>query len=324
MQQITLDEIEAAASIVYAEMQATPQYCWPLLCERLGTEVWVKHENHTPIGSFKIRGGLVYFAHLAKSSEMPKGIVSATRGNHGQSVGFAARRYGIPATILVPHGNSLEKNAAMRAFGVHLIEHGEDFQAAREYAKDLAHEKSLKMISSFDPLLVTGVATYSLELLRAVKDLDVVYVPIGLGSGICGMLAVRDALELNTEIVGVVSAHANTYAKSFVSRSPVESTVSTKIADGIACRVPEQSALDLIWKGVERIVQVSDTEIAESMRIMYECTHNVCEGAGAAAIAAALQESSKNKGLKVAVIASGGNVDRDVFAKILNGENFVD
>ncbi len=324
MQQITLDEIEAAASIVYAEMQATPQYCWPLLCERLGTEVWVKHENHTPIGSFKIRGGLVYFANLVKSSEIPKGIVSATRGNHGQSVGFAARRYGIPATILVPHGNSVEKNAAMRAFGVHLIEHGEDFQAAREYAKDLAHEKSLKMISSFDPLLVTGVATYSLELLRAVKDLDVVYVPIGLGSGICGMLAVRDALELNTEIVGVVSAHANTYAKSFVSRSPVESTVSTKIADGIDCRVPEQSALDLIWKGVERIVQVSDTEIAESMRIMYECTHNVCEGAGAAAIAAALQESSKNKGLKVAVIASGGNVDRDVFTKILNGENFVD
>ena len=324
MQQITLDEIEAAASIVYAEMQATPQYCWPLLCERLGTEVWVKHENHTPIGSFKIRGGLVYFANLVKSSEIPKGIVSATRGNHGQSVGFAARRYGIPATILVPHGNSVEKNAAMRAFGVHLIEHGEDFQAAREYAKDLAHEKSLKMISSFDPLLVTGVATYSLELLRAVKDLDVVYVPIGLGSGICGMLAVRDALELNTEIVGVVSAHANTYAKSFVSRSPVESTVSTKIADGIDCRVPEQSALDLIWKGVERIVQVSDTEIAESMRIMYECTHNVCEGAGAAAIAAALQESSKNKGQKVAVIASGGNVDRDVFAKILNGENFVD
>ena len=324
MQQITLDEIEAAASIVYAEMQATPQYCWPLLCERLGTEVWVKHENHTPIGSFKIRGGLVYFANLVKSSQIPKGIVSATRGNHGQSVGFAARRYGIPATILVPHGNSVEKNAAMRAFGVHLIEHGEDFQAAREYAKDLAHEKSLKMISSFDPLLVTGVATYSLELLRAVKDLDVVYVPIGLGSGICGMLAVRDALELNTEIVGVVSAHANTYAKSFVSRSPVESTVSTKIADGIDCRVPEQSALDLIWKGVERIVQVSDTEIAESMRIMYECTHNVCEGAGAAAIAAALQESSKNKGQKVAVIASGGNVDRDVFTKILNGENFVD
>jgi threonine dehydratase len=323
MQAITLDEIEAAARTVYAEIQATPQYCWPLLCERLGTEVWVKHENHTPIGSFKIRGGLVYFAHLAKSSEMPKGVVSATRGNHGQSVGFAARRYGIPATIVAPHGNSVEKNAAMRAFGVQLIEHGEDFQAAREYAKDLAHEKSLQMIPSFDPLLVTGVATYSLELLRAVKDLDVVYVPIGLGSGICGMLAVRDALELNTEIVGVVSAHANTYAESFVSISPIESPVSTKIADGIACRVPEQSALDLIWKGVERIVEVTDNEIADAMRMLYECTHNVCEGAGAAAIAAALQEASKIKGRKVAVIASGGNVDRDVFAAVLKGETFV-
>ena len=323
MQAITLDEIEAAARIVYAEMQATPQYCWPLLCERLGTEVWVKHENHTPIGSFKIRGGLVYFAHLAKSSEMPKGVVSATRGNHGQSIGFAARRYGIPATIVAPHGNSVEKNAAMRAFGVQLIEHGEDFQAAREYAKDLAHEKSLQMIPSFDPLLVTGVATYSLELLRAVKDLDVVYVPIGLGSGICGMLAVRDALELNSEIVGVVSAHANTYAESFVSESSIESPVSTKIADGMACRVPEQSALELIWKGVERIVEVTDNEIADAMRMLYECTHNVCEGAGAAAIAAALQEASKNKGRKVAVIASGGNVDQDVFVSVLNGETFV-
>ena len=324
MQTITLDEIEAAARIVYTEMQATPQYCWPLLSERLGTEVWVKHENHTPIGSFKIRGGLVYFAHLAKSSEMPKGVVSATRGNHGQSVGFAARRYGIPATIVAPQGNSVEKNAAMRAFGVQLIEHGEDFQAAREHATDLAHEKSLQMIPSFDPLLVTGVATYSLELVRAVKDLDLVYVPIGLGSGICGMLAARDALNLKTKIVGVVSAHASAYAESFSSGRPVESPVSTNIADGMACRIPELSALELIWKGVERIVQVSDTEIAESMRIMYECTHNVCEGAGAAAIAATLQESSKNKGLKVAVIASGGNVDRDVFAKILNGENFVD
>ena len=324
MQTITLDEIEAAARIVYTEMQATPQYCWPLLSERLGTEVWVKHENHTPIGSFKIRGGLVYFAHLAKSSEMPKGVVSATRGNHGQSVGFAARCYGIPATIVAPQGNSFEKNAAMRAFGVQLIEHGEDFQAAREHATDLAHEKSLQMIPSFDPLLVTGVATYSLELVRAVKDLDLVYVPIGLGSGICGMLAARDALNLKTKIVGVVSAHASAYAESFSSGRPVESPVSTNIADGMACRIPELSALELIWKGVERIVQVSDTEIAESMRIMYECTHNVCEGAGAAAIAAALQESSKNKGLKVAVIASGGNVDRDVFAKILNGENFVD
>ena len=324
MKQVTIDDIEAAASIVYAEMQATPQYCWPLLCERLGAEVWVKHENHTPNGAFKIRGGLVYFAHLVNSSAIPKGVVCATRGNHGQSVGFAAKRYGIPATIVVPHGNSVEKNTAMRALGVKLLEHGDEFQTAREFAIKLAVEKSLHMVPSFDPLLVAGVATYSLEFLRAVKNLDVVYVPIGLGSGICGMLAARDALNLKTEIIGVVSAHANAYAKSFSSHSPIESPVSTKIADGMACSVPEESALELIWEGVERIVQVSDTEIAESMRMMYECTHNVCEGAGAAAITAALQESSKNKGRKVAVIASGGNVDRDVFAKILNGENFAE
>lgn len=322
MEEITLDEIEAAAQIVYAEMQATPQYCWPLLCERLGTEVWVKHENHTPNGAFKIRGGLVYFAHLANSAEKPRGVVSATRGNHGQSVGFAARRYGISTTIVVPHGNSLEKNAAMRSLGVKLLEHGDEFQTAREFAINLAREEELQMVPSFDPLLVTGVATYSLELLSAVEDIDIVYVPIGLGSGICGMLAARDALNLKTEIVGVVSAHATAYAESFSSGRPVESPVSTKIADGMACRTPEQSALEMIWKGVTRIVKVSDSEIAEAMRMMFECTHNVCEGAGAAATAAALQESSKIKVRKVAVIASGGNVDRDVFAAILNGENF--
>jgi threonine dehydratase len=293
-----------------------------LLCERLGTEVWVKHENHTPNGAFKIRGGLVYFAHLANSAEKPRGVVSATRGNHGQSVGFAARRYGISTTIVVPHGNSLEKNAAMRSLGVKLLEHGDEFQTAREFAINLAREEELQMVPSFDPLLVTGVATYSLELLSAVEDIDIVYVPIGLGSGICGMLAARDALNLKTEIVGVVSAHATAYAESFSSGRPVESPVSTKIADGMACRTPEQSALEMIWKGVTRIVKVSDSEIAEAMRMMFECTHNVCEGAGAAATAAALQESSKIKGRKVAVIASGGNVDRDVFAAILNGENF--
>ncbi len=205
MQGISLEKIEAASRVVYEEMQPTPQYCWPLLCKRLGTEVWVKHENHTPIGAFKIRGGLVYFSHLAQSSENPKGVISATKGNHGQSITVAASRYGIPTTIVVPHGNSLEKNEAMRAQGAKLIEHGDDFQTAREFAINLASEKSLKMIPSFDPLLVTGVATYSLELLTAVKDLDVAYVPIGLGSGICGMLAVRNALKLKTQIVGVVS-----------------------------------------------------------------------------------------------------------------------
>lgn len=315
---ITLDDIESAARIVYSDMPATPQYRWPLLCERLGTEVWVKHENHSPVGAFKIRGGLVYFAHLAASDQVPKGVISATRGNHGQSVGFAARRYGIPATIVVPHGNSLGKNAAMRALGVELIEHGDDFQSAREHAESLAEERSLHLIPSFHPDLIAGVATYSLELLRAVQGIDVIYVPIGLGSGICGMLAARDALNLKTEVVGVVSTHASAYAKSFSARRAIESPVSTVIADGMACRTPEAAALELIWQGVDRIVQVTDEEVAAAMRALFECTHNTVEGAGAAAFAAATQEAPQLAGRKVAVIVSGGNVDRDVFADVLD------
>ncbi len=316
--QITLDDITSAGRIVYSDMQATPQYRWPLLCERLGAEVWVKHENHTPVGAFKIRGGLVYFAHLAQSGQVPGGVIGATRGNHGQSVGYAAQRYDISATIVVPHGNSVEKNAAMRALGVKLIEHGDDFQAAREFAHDLAREQSLHLVPSFHPLLVAGVATYSLELLQEVKDIDVVYVPIGLGSGICGMLASRDALNLDTEVVGVVSAHAPAYAKSFSARRPVESPVTTRLSDGMACRIPEPAALEIILKGVDRIVQVTDDEVSAAMRMMFECTHNVCEGAGAAALAAATQEKERITGRKVAVVASGGNVDQDVFADVLN------
>jgi threonine dehydratase len=319
---LTLEEIESASRIVYADMQATPQYCWPLLCERLRAEVWVKHENHSPVGAFKIRGGLVYFDHLARSAQVPKGVISATRGNHGQSVGFAARRYGITATIVVPHGNSAEKNAAMRALGVKLIEHGDDFQAAREFAQALSYDQSLHMVPSFHPLLVAGVATYSLELLRAVNDIDVAYVPIGLGSGICGMLAARDALNLKTDVVGVVSAHASAYAKSFSARRPIESPVSTRLADGMACRTPDPAALELIWRGVDRIVQVTDDEVAAAIRMLFECTHNVCEGAGAAAVAAAAQDAPRLAGRKVAVIVSGGNIDGDAFAAVLNQEKF--
>ncbi|MFO7646049.1 MAG: threonine dehydratase [Desulfosarcina sp.] len=318
---ISLTDIEAAASIVYAVQASTPQYCWPLLCDRLGTEVWVKHENHTAVGAFKIRGGLTYFAHLAQSGKMPNGVISATRGNHGQSVGFAARRYGIPAVIVVPHGNSVEKNAAMRALGVELIEHGDDFQSAREHAAILAGERSLHMVPSFHPLLVAGVATYSVELLKAVADLDIAYVPIGLGSGICGMLAARDALGLRTEVVGVVSAHAPAYAASFSAGRLIACPATTELADGMACRTPEPAALEVIRRGVDRIVQVTDVEIASAMRLLFECTHNVCEGAGAAGVAAASQERHRIAGRKVAVVVSGGNVDRDVFAAILLSSN---
>lgn len=317
-----LDEIRRAAEVVYGFMPATPQYCWPLLSERLGAEVWVKHENHTPVGSFKIRGGLVYFSDCVQTGLLNEGVISATRGNHGQSIGFAARHWGVPATVVVPHGNSVEKNAAMRALGVELVEHGEDFQESLEQATRIAQEKGLHMVPSFHPLLVAGVATYGLELFEAIRDIDVVYVPIGMGSGVCGTVAARDALGLKTEIVGVVSAHARAYADSFASRSAVSSEVSTQLADGMACRTPNPDALEIIWRGVDRIVTVTDEEIAHTMRLLFECTHNASEGAGAAATAAAVQESSRMQGRKVAVVLTGSNVDRPVFARILqDGEN---
>ncbi len=315
----TLSEIEAAAKIVYSAMPATPQYCWPLLCERLGGELWVKHENHTPVGAFKIRGGLVYFADLAAAGNRPKGVIAATRGNHGQSVALAARRYNIPSTIVVPHGNSMEKNAAMRALGAELIEHGEDFQASKEYAETLAAEKSLHMVPSLHRALVTGVATYCVELLEAVRDLQTVYIPIGLGSDICAMLAARNALGLKTEVVGVVSSHARAYAKSFAAKQAVESPATTRLADGLACRTPHPEALEIIQQGAARIVEVTDREVAEAMRTIFECTHNVAEGAGAAAMAAALQEKSRADGGKIAVVLTGGNIDRELFASVLDG-----
>ncbi len=316
---LTADDIHSAARIVYGAMPATAQYSWPLLNARLGAEVWVKHENHTPVGAFKIRGGLNYFAQLAGSGTLAGGVISATRGNHGQSIGFAARRYGIPVTIVVPRGNSSEKNAAMRALGVDLIEHGDDFEAARQHAAALAGERSLHMIPSFHPLLVAGVATYSYELLNAVADIDIAYVPIGLGSGISGMIAARDILGLQTEIVGVVSAHARAYAESFAAAHAVEAPVTTQLADGMACRVPDPEALAIIRRGAERIVTVSDDEVAAAIRTLFECTHNTSEGAGAAATAAAIQERAAVAGKKIAVVLSGGNIDTDVFATVLAG-----
>jgi threonine dehydratase len=309
----TLREMEAAAQIGYRHMPPTPQYRWPLLCEHAGTEVWLKHENHTPVGAFKIRGGLVYFSHL----EHEKGVVAATRGNHGQSVALCARQAGIPATIVVPHGNSLEKNAAMRSFGAVLIEHGDDFQEAREFAQSLAREQGLHMVPSFHHLLVTGVATGSLELLRAVPDLDTVYVPIGLGSGICGAVAARNALGSSAEIVGVVSAHARAYAASFAARRPVCEEVTTRLADGMACRTPEPEALEVMWKHVDRVVEVTDDEIAHAMAILFQCTHNCAEGAGAAPFAAIRKERGRLARRKVAAVLSGGNIDRQAFANVL-------
>ncbi|WP_160287841.1 threonine dehydratase [Pseudomonas knackmussii] len=310
----SLPALEQAAAIVHQSLPPTPQIRWPLLCEALGCEAWVKHENHSPVGAFKLRGGLVYFHHLAAQSPRPVGVISATRGNHGQSIAFAAARLGLPATIVVPHGNSREKNAAMRALGAELIEHGEDFQAAREYAGLLAASEGLHMIPSFHPWLVAGVASYSLELFRALPDLDVVYVPIGMGSGLCAMIAARDALGLKTRIVGVVSAHAPAYALSFAAGEAVYHATSTRLADGMACTTPEPTALAMIRAGADRVVQVTDDEIGAAMRLLFTATHNVAEGAGAASLAAALQERESLRGKRVGLVLSGGNVDREVYA----------
>lgn len=309
--------LESAAHIVYGAMPPTPQYSWPLLNEALGSTVWVKHENHTPTGAFKVRGGLVYMHELVQRLPQVTGVVSATRGNHGQSVAFAVRRHGLKATIVVPHGNSKEKNAAMRALGAELIEYGDEFQASREHAVRLSNEQGLHMVPSFHRDLVRGVATYWMELFAAQPDLDVIFVSIGMGSGICAAVAARNALGLATKIIGVVSAHALAYKLSFEKTCRIESPVTAVIADGMACRVPDDDALAVMLKHVDEIVAVTDDEVAEAMKLYYTATHNVAEGAGAAPLAAALKVKDKLKGRKIGLPLGGGNVDHDMFADIL-------
>jgi threonine dehydratase len=303
-------------------MPPTPAHAWPLLAQRLGTDVIVKHENHTPIGAFKVRGGLVYVERLKRERPGTAGIISATRGNHGQSLAFAARRYGVPATIYVPLGNSVEKNQSMRALGANLVEHGEDFQSAREEAERRAARDGLEPVPSFHSDLVMGVATYALELLRAAPDLEVLYVPIGQGSGICGCILARDLLGLKTEIVGVQSTEAPSYALSFSAGTVVRTNSSNTLADGMATRVPDAEALAIIRHGASHIVQVTDDEIAHAVRAYWTDTHNLAEGAGAAALAAALQEKAKLRGKRVGLILSGGNIDFDLFQQwIASQEN---
>ena len=314
---IPLDKLEEAAALVHRVVPPTPQYCWPLLSQRVGAELWVKHENHTPIGAFKIRGGLVYLDEVRRSQPHVRGVVTATTGNHGQSIALAATRLGLDATIVVPCGNSVEKNRAMKAFGARLVEAGHDFQAAFEHATELAEREQRHFIRSYDRLLVSGVASYGLELFRAVADLDVVYVPIGLGSGISGVIAAREALGMKAEIIGVVAERAPTYALSFAVGAPVSTNSADTMAGGLAVRVPDPEALAIICRGAARIVTVSEAEIRRAMRILFSDTHNVAEGAGAAALAAALQERSRLAGRRVAIIQSGGNIDRALFAEIL-------
>jgi len=316
----SLAEIEAAAEIVYREFAATPQYRWATLSQRLGTECWVKHENHTPVGAFKIRGGLTYFDALRQHGALPREVISATRGNHGQSMGWAARAHGVACTIVVPRGNSVEKNAAMRALGAELIETGHDLEAARETAMELAKERGLDFIPSFGKELVMGVSTYAHELFRAAGELDAVYVPIGMGSGIVGTIAARDMLGLRTKVIGVVAEGANAVALSFAAGKPVSTNTASSFADGMAVRVVNPDAFAHIQRGADRIVTVSEDEIAESVRLYFRCCHTIAEGAGAAPLAALLKERQTMKGQRVGVILSGGNIDMPKFAEVLEGK----
>jgi threonine dehydratase len=315
MAMFDLKELERALEVVHAAMPPTPAHAWPLLSERLGTEAIVKHENHTPTGAFKVRGGLVYVDRLKRERSDSPGLISATTGNHGQSLAFAAGRNQLPVTIYVPHGNSVEKNRAMRAFGANLVEHGEDFEAARNEAKRHAARDGLEIVPSFHRDLCLGVATYALELYRAVGDLDVLYVPIGQGSGISGCILVRDLLGLRTEIVGVQSTEAPSYALSFKAGKIVSTNSSNTRADGVATRIPDPDSFEIIRKGASRIVQVTDEEIAAAMRAYWTDTHNLAEGAGAAALAAALQERARLGGKRVGLVLSGGNIDFDLFRR---------
>ena len=315
-----LTDIEDAAALIYTQFAATPQRRWERLEKRLGTECWVKHENRTPVGAFKIRGGLTYFAQMARQGRLPAAVICATRGNHGQSIAWAARHHGVACTIVVPHGNSLEKNAAMRALGAELIEHGDDFQTAREHATALGLQRGAHMVPSYHTDLLRGVSTYWWEWLRAVPHMDVAYVPIGIGSGACAAVAAKQALGHGVRLVGVVSRHATTYADSIAAGQVVAAPVSTQIADGMAVRIADPEALAVLARHLDHLVLVDDAEVKAAMRALYADTHNVAEGAGAAALAGALQERQALQGLCVGLALTGGNVDAPVFAQVLSAQ----
>jgi threonine dehydratase len=314
-----LGELEQAAELVHRVILPTPQYAWPKLGRRAGCEVWVKHENHTPTGAFKVRGGLVYLDRLLRAQPGLAGVISATRGNHGQSIAFAAARAGVPATIYVPRGNSPDQNASMAAFGATVVEFGRDFDEARHEAHRVAAERGLHFIPSFHRDLVAGVASYALELFRAVPDLERVYVGVGMGSGICGLITVRDLLGLKTEIVGVSAAKAPASALSFAAGHPVTTSSALTFADGLATREPNADAVEIICRGAARVLQVSEDEIAAAVRIYFDDTHQVAEGAGAAPLAALLQDSQRLADKKVALIMTGGNIERARMVSVLAG-----
>jgi len=317
--QFNSEDLDWATTIVRRWVPPTPQYVWPLLAEEVGTEVWVKHENHTPTGALKVRGGLVYAERLRVDRKEVKGIVSATRGNHGQSLAFAGRAAGVEVTIVVPTGNSPDKNASMRAFGAELIVYGHDFQAAREHAAPLGAERGLEIVPSYHPDLVLGVATYARELFAAAGQLDAVYVPVGMGSGISGVIGVRDLLGLRTEVIGVVAEAAPATALSMAAGNVVTTESAATFVDGVACRAPDALAISVICAGAARVLTVSEDAAAQAMRLLYQTTHNIAEPAGALALAGLVQERSWAAGKRVAIVHTGGNADTDLLMEVFAG-----
>ena len=315
----TRAELDAATTVVRRHFAATPQLEWPLLSEHVGAEVWVKHENHTPTGAFKVRGGLVYADRAARERPEVKGFVSATRGNHGQSLAYAGRAAGLRVVIVVPEGNSPDKNAAMEGFGAELIVHGRDFQEAREHAMSLEAELGLEAVPPFHPDLVVGVGTYALELFDAAGPLDTVYVPVGMGSGICGLIGVRDLLGLSTEVVGVVSDLAPATALSFAAGEVVDTPEAATFVDGVACRAPIAAAVDEMVRGAARILRAAEDDTAEAMRVLLRTTHQLPEPSGAIALAGLLGERGSQRGHRVGVVLSGGNCDADILTTVLAG-----
>jgi threonine dehydratase len=318
--QFSSEALAWATDVVRKSVPPTPQYVWPLLAHHVGAEVWVKHENHTPTGAFKVRGGLVYAGRLRTERPEVKGIVSSTRGNHGQSLAFAGRAAGIEVTIVVPEGNSPDKNAAMRGFGAELIVHGHDYQSAREYASALGAERGLETVPPYHPDLVLGVATYARELFDAAGELDAVYVPVGMGSGVSGIIGVRDLLGLRTEVIAVVAKEAPATALSVTAGRVVTTETANTFVDGVACRVPDADAISVISRGAARVLTISEDDAAEAMRVLFATTHNVAEPAGALALAGLLAERSSAAGKRVAVIQTGGNADAELLLQVLAGQ----
>ena len=319
-EEISLKEIMKARNVIYRHLKPTPLIHHRPLSEITGFQTYVKHENHNPTGAFKVRGGLNLIASLPQE-ERKRGVITATRGNHGQSIAMASRIFGIPCTILVPHGNNPEKNRAMRGFGAELVEYGRDFDEARQRAEEIREQKGLRYIHvANEPLLINGVGTYSLEIFEELPDVDVIIVPIGGGSGACGAIAVCQALSPKVKVIGVQAEKAPSVYLSWREGRIIETESADTFADGLATRVPFEMTFNIIRSGISDIVTISEEEIKSSIRLLLETTHNLAEGAGAASLAAGLKIRDQLRGRKVVIILSGGNIDVATLKWILSDD----